>query len=157
MTAVVYPAILDDSENKKNYFTVTFPNVPGAITDGQGEGRAMANGSEVLVAVLMDTPDSELPKPSDIDKIKAENKNCLVVPIFADLELAKKQSKPVMVKKNTTIPGDLAYQAEQAGINFSQTLTEALKEKLGKKLLLQIKNKGLCKNLALDLYFYIFI
>lgn len=56
-----------------------------------------------------------------------------MVPIFADLELAKKQSKPVTVKKNTTIPGDLAYEAEQTGINFSQTLTEALKEKLGKK------------------------
>ena len=35
-----------------------------------------------------------------------------------------------MVKKNTTMPGDIAYLAEKAGINFSKTLTQALKEKL---------------------------
>lgn len=120
MTVVVYPAILDDSENKKDYFTVTFPDVPGAITDGQGEGKAMENGSEVLGAVLMDTPTSQLPKATDIEKVKAENKNCLVVPIFADLELAKRKSKAVTVKKNTTIPSDLAYQAQEAGINFQK-------------------------------------
>ncbi|WP_425445666.1 type II toxin-antitoxin system CcdA family antitoxin [Trichococcus patagoniensis] len=35
-----------------------------------------------------------------------------------------------VVRKNTTIPVDLAEKAEEAGINFSATLTEALKEKL---------------------------
>lgn len=31
-----------------------------------------------------------------------------------------------MVKKNTTIPVDLARKAEEKGINFSKTLVEAL-------------------------------
>lgn len=130
MSVVVYPAILDDRENEKNYFTVTFPDVPGAITDGKGEGQAMANGSEVLGAILMDYPASKLPKPTDIEKVKEDNKDCLVVPIFADLDLARKKSKTVTVKKDTSIPGDIAFRAEEAGINFSKTLTEALKKKL---------------------------
>jgi|SRR5699024_239886 len=130
MSVVVYPAILDDSENEKGYYTVTFPDVEGAITDGRGEGRAMANGSEVLGAFLYDLPKDQLPVPTDIETIRKNNPNKLVVPIFADLEKARLETKPAIVKKNTTIPGDLAYKAEQAGINFSQTLTEALQHKL---------------------------
>lgn len=47
-----------------------------------------------------------------------------------DLDQAREQTKPLSVKKNTTIPADLAQQAEAQGINFSQTLTDALKQKL---------------------------
>lgn len=130
MSFVVYPAILDDSENEKGYYTVTFPDVEGAISDGSGEGEAMANGSEILGAFLYDVPKAQLPNPTDIEIVKKNNPGKLVVPIFADLEKARRETKPATIKKNTTIPGDLAYKAEQAGINFSQTLTEALKQKL---------------------------
>ncbi|MGZ0156356.1 type II toxin-antitoxin system HicB family antitoxin [Lactobacillus johnsonii] len=130
MVFVVYPAILDDSENEKKCYTVTFPDVPGAITDGNGEGEAMARGSEILGAFLYDLPKDQLPVPTDIEDVKRRNPDKLVVPIFADLEKARRETKPATVKKNTTIPGDLAYKAEEAGINFSQTLTEALKQKL---------------------------
>ena len=133
MSFVVYPAILDDSENEKNNYTVTFPDIEGAITDGRGEGEAMANGSEILGAFLYDIPKNQLPVPTDIEIVKKNNPDKLVVPIFADLEKARRETKPATVKKNTTIPGDLAYKAEQAGINFSQTLTEALQEKLNYK------------------------
>ncbi|KFL96339.1 type II toxin-antitoxin system HicB family antitoxin [Lactobacillus gasseri] len=130
MVFVVYPAILDDSENEKEYYTVTFPDVTGAITDGNGEGEAMARGSEILGAFLYDLPKDQLPVPTDIEVVRRNNPDKLVVPIFADLEKARRETKPATVKKNTTIPGDLAYKAEEAGINFSQTLTEALKKKL---------------------------
>ena len=130
MVFVVYPAILDDSENKKECYTVTFPDVSGATTDGNGEGEAMARGSEILGAFLYDLPKDQLPVPTDIEEVRRRNPDKLVVPIFADLEKARRETKPATVKKNTTIPGDLAYKAEEAGINFSQTLTEALKQKL---------------------------
>lgn len=131
MSYVVYPAILDDSENTKRYYTVTFPDVPGAITEGQGEGEAMAKGSEILGAMLYDLHKEDLPKPSQIKDLQKQYPTKLVVPIVSDLEKAKRETKPISVKKNTTIPSSLAYQAEQAGINFSQTLTEALQNKLG--------------------------
>ena len=130
MVFVVYPAILDDSENKKECYTVTFPDVSGAITDGNGEGEAMARGSEILKAFLYDLPKDQITVPTDSEEVRRRNPDKLVVPIFADLEKARRETKPATVKKNTTIPGDLAYKAEEAGINFSQTLTEALKQKL---------------------------
>ncbi|MCF1843847.1 type II toxin-antitoxin system HicB family antitoxin [Lactobacillus mulieris] len=132
MSVVVYPAILDDRDNgKKGYYTVTFPDVPGAISEGNGKGEAMINGAEALGGVLLDTPTDELPVASSIEEIKKKNPDVLVVEIASDLDEARRNTRPVTVKKNTTIPGDLAFKAEQAGINFSQTLTEALKSKLG--------------------------
>ncbi|WP_368279721.1 type II toxin-antitoxin system HicB family antitoxin [Lactobacillus gasseri] len=130
MSVVVYPAMLDDSKNEKEVYTVIFPDVPGAISEGKGLGPAMANGSEALGAILFDVPKDQLPEPSEIESVKKDSPGKIVVPIFADLEKAKRQTKPATVKKNTTIPGDLAYLAEEAGINFSQTLTQALRKKL---------------------------
>lgn len=125
---VAYPAILDDSENPKGMYTVTFPDVPGAISQGMGVPKAMANGSEALGLMLYN--EEKLPNVSDIKEIQKENQGSLVTMIFSDLDEAKKHVKTPMVKKNTTIPGDLAQKAEEAGINFSKTLTEALEQKL---------------------------
>lgn len=125
---VAYPAILDDSENPKGMYTVTFPDVPGAISQGMGVPEAMANGSEALGLMLYN--EEKLPNVSDIKEIQKENQGSLVTMIFSDLAEAKKHVKMPMVKKNTTIPGDLAQKAEEAGINFSKTLTEALEQKL---------------------------
>lgn len=133
MTVVVYPAILDDSENEKGLYTVTFPDVPGAIGDGHGTGEAMARGSEALGGILCETPVDKLPPARDWHELQKQNPGKLVVPIFCDLNEARIKSREVTVKKNTTIPGELAYRAEQAGINFSQVLTEALREKLNIK------------------------
>lgn len=125
---VAYPAILDDSENPKGMYTVTFPDVPGAISQGMGVPEAMANGSEALGLMLYN--EEKLPNVSDVKEIQKENQGSLVTMIFSDLAEAKKHVKTPMVKKNTTIPGDLAQKAEEAGINFSKTLTEALERKL---------------------------
>ena len=125
---VAYPAILDDSENPKGMYTVTFPDVPGAISQGMGVPETMANGSEALGLMLYN--EEKLPNVSDIKEIQKENQGSLVTMIFSDLAEAKKHVKTPMVKKNTTIPGDLAQKAEEAGINFSKTLTEALEQKL---------------------------
>lgn len=56
MAVIVYPAILDDSKNEKEVYTVTFPDVSGAISEGKGIGLAMLNGSIALGAILFDIP-----------------------------------------------------------------------------------------------------
>lgn len=130
MRYVVYNAVFDDSENRPKVFSIRFPDVPNALTYGTGQGEAMARASEVLGAMLFDKAEKELPKATSLAKIKAENRGKLVIPIVADLKRARLETRPVKVKKNTTIPGDLAAQAEAAGINLSATLTEALRKKL---------------------------
>ena len=120
---IVYPAVLDNSENSDDVYTVTFPDVPGAISEGKGLAQAMLNGSEALGLMLYDV--DEMPEASNIDEVRA-----VVTLIFTDLEDARRKARKPLVKKNTTIPSTLAKQAEERGINFSQTLTEALEEKL---------------------------
>lgn len=125
---VAYPAVLDDTENEKGLYTVTFPDVPGAISEGKGEAQAIVNGSIALGLVLFDEKD--LPKATCLEDVQKENPKNKVVLVAADLKEAAKKATPVLVKKNTTIPADLARKAEEKGINFSKTLVEALQSKL---------------------------
>ena len=125
---VAYPAVLDDTENEKGLYTVTFPDVPGAISEGKGQAKAIVNGSVALGLVLYD--EKKLPKASTVEEVQKANPGTTVVVIAADLKEAAKKATPVLVKKNTTIPADLAKKAEEKGINFSRTLVEALQSKL---------------------------
>ncbi|MEE5987205.1 type II toxin-antitoxin system HicB family antitoxin [Ligilactobacillus equi] len=125
---VAYPAILDNSENADGVYTVTFPDVPGAISEGNNIATAMKNGSEALGLMLYDA--EEIPVVSNLKEVTKKHPNQTVTLIFADLEDTRRNVKKPVVKKNTTIPGDLAHKAEEAGINFSKTLTEALRQKL---------------------------
>lgn len=126
---VAYPAILEDSENTPRTYTVTFPDAPGAISQGVGIPEALANGAEALELMPYDA--KELPAATNLSDVKADNPEAIVSYIMVDLIAAAKKVKLPVVRKNTTIPVDLAEKAEEAGINFSATLTEALKVKLG--------------------------
>jgi len=126
---VAYPAILDDRENDPGTYTVTFPDVQGAISQGTGIPEALANGAEALELMLYDA--KELPAATNLSDVKSDNPEAIVSYIMVDLIAAAKKVKLPVVRKNTTIPIDLAEKAEEAGINFSATLTEALKVKLG--------------------------
>ena len=135
MRKVVYPAVLDDSQNgEKGYYTVEFPDIDGVFSEGHGLAEALYNAEQALGLALYDIPNSELPTPSSVEDVekfcKVNYPNAKVNPIVSDLDEAAREVKPVMVKKNTRIRGDLAYKAEKAGINFSQLLTEALEKKL---------------------------
>ena len=125
---VAYPAVLDNIENDPETYTVTFPDVPGAISQGVGIPDALAKGAEALELMLYD--EKNLPTASHLSDVQADNPKAIVSYIMVDLVAAAKKVKMPVVRKNTTIPVDLAEQAEEAGINFSATLTEALKEKL---------------------------
>ena len=126
---VAYPAILDDKGNNPGTYTVTFPDVPGATSQGTGIPEALANGAEALELMLYDA--KELPAATKLSDVKTVNPEAIVSYIMVDLIAAAKKVKLPVVRKNTTIPVDLAEKAEEAGINFSATLTEALKVKLG--------------------------
>lgn len=114
--------------NATNFISITFPDVPGAISEGKGLAQAMLNGSEALGLMLYDV--DEMPEASNINEVRAEYPEAEVTLIFTNLEDVRRKARKPLVKKNTTIPSTLAQQAEERGINFSQTLTEALEEKL---------------------------
>ena len=107
---VAYPAILDDSEKPPGTYTVTFPDVPGAISQGTGIPEALANGAEALALMLYDA--KELPASTNLSDVKSANPEAIVSYILVDLIAAAKKVKLPVVRKNTTIPVDLAEKAE---------------------------------------------
>lgn len=71
----------------------------------------------------------EFPKSNSIKYELKENDIETLVDI--DFNRFKAQAKNIVVKKTFSIPKYLNELGTNAGINFSQTLTEALKDKLG--------------------------
>lgn len=132
MRIIAYPAVLSNCDNQPGVYTVTFPDIPGAISEGHSVGEAIQNGSEALGLALYDQ--IKLPKPSDMKLVEKDNPDAIVTLISSDLNYIAKTVKKPTVKKNTTIPRDLARKAEAVGINFSKALTDALKEKLQERL-----------------------
>lgn len=126
---IAYAAVLDNSENDNGVYTVTFPDVPSAISQGETLAEAVENGSEALGLALYE--EKHLPKHSNYYDVIQNNPDKVVTLIASNLDKIAATVRKPTVKKNTTIPGDLAQKAEDAGINFSQTLAEALREKLG--------------------------
>ena len=97
MKVIAYPAVLDNSENENGEYTVTFPDVPGVISQGKNIPEAMANASEALGLMLYDA--KKFPKVSDLKKVEEKNKNSFVTMIFSNLdEIAKTVKKPTVKK-----------------------------------------------------------
>lgn len=67
---VCYPAVFDDSENgEKEWYTITFPDVPGAISEAHGLPKALYNAEQVLGLALYDVPREKLPEPTPLNDV----------------------------------------------------------------------------------------
>ncbi|MDR0875832.1 MAG: type II toxin-antitoxin system HicB family antitoxin [Clostridiales Family XIII bacterium] len=127
---VVYPAVFEpeDEQGFDGVFNVSFPDVPGCLTFGEGLDKAMFMAQDALGLMLYDEPN--LPVPTPIEDVKRDYPGILVNYVGVDLREAAEKVKVVTVKKNTSIPADLAKQGEKYGINFSALLTRALKSEI---------------------------
>ena len=77
-----------------------------------------------LLSMMID--DEKLPEPSYIKSVRVDD-NSFVTLVSANVNLKKKDRS---VKKTLTLPQWLNERAERQGINFSQTLQEALLHKI---------------------------
>lgn len=122
---LLYPAIFTQGEN---YITVTFPDIPEAITQGKDLQESYDMAVEVLGLVLEDYTD--YPTPSQPGDIALDDPASAVALIAIDMIAYRKKYQSKKVRKNVTIPEWLNDLAESHNINFSQVLTEALELKL---------------------------
>jgi predicted RNase H-like HicB family nuclease len=125
----IYPAIFDYQDEG---ITVTFPDIPGCITEGNTDEEALSNAKEVLELCLIgdEADENPFPKASSLNSIILEPSQRAVL-IEAYLDIARERVKMRYIKKTITLPAWINLKAEQCGINFSQTLQEAIKERLG--------------------------
>lgn len=130
-----YPIIL--SQGKK-YIVVYIPDF-----DINTQGKDLADAIEMardaigIVGIDMEDEKIELPKPTPITAIKAENEDDIVTLVDVDFTEYRRKNDIRTVRKNCTIPSWLNVEAEKAGINFSAILQDALKSELqisGRKL-----------------------
>lgn len=97
---VSYPAVFDDSGNgDKGWYTVEFPDVQGAFTDGHGLKKARVNAEQCLGLALSNIPIDKLPKATDIEVVKRYCKKYYpkahVEMISCDLNKARCETKVV--------------------------------------------------------------
>ena len=123
---LVYPAVF---KREDQYIIVKFPDIPAAMTQGEDLSQAYEKAVEVLGAALEDYDD--YPEPSPIEKISEAFPDNVIALIGVDLIAYRRKYHSKTVRKTVTIPEWLNDLVIAKQINFSQTLTEALKEKLG--------------------------
>lgn len=129
MTRNVYPVVLKQGAK----FIVA--DIPDFQIDTQGEDVAeaieMARDAIGLMGMDMQDDGEELPTPSRMEDIRKENIKDIVTLVDVDFDEYRRAHEMRAVKKNCTIPSWLNFEAEKAGINFSNLLAEAIRKKLG--------------------------
>ncbi|WP_123053128.1 type II toxin-antitoxin system HicB family antitoxin [Clostridium sp. JN-1] len=127
----IYPAILTQY---KDNIGITFPDLPGCVSNADNMNEAVKNAKEVLALHLfgMEEDNIEIPDPSPIDRIKV-NKNEIPLLVDVYMPLYREAIQNTSVKTTVTMPQWLKNLAEENSINFSQVIQSALKEKLNIK------------------------
>ncbi|HCF51498.1 MAG TPA: HicB family protein [Syntrophomonas sp.] len=119
----IYPAIFE--QNSDGSYTITFPDLPGCISEGKSLGNAIDMAQSALtqwIEYLIEEKES-IPNPRNIKTIKPI-KNQFVNLVRANIRDNR------AVRRTVSIPGWLDAKATDAGVSLSKVLQEALREKL---------------------------
>ena len=119
----IYPAIFE--KNNDGSFTITYPDLPGCITEGKTLGNALYMAQNALtqwIEFLLEEQE-RIPSPADIVNL-SPSANQFVNLVKADIRDNR------AVRRTVSIPKWLDKQAADAGISLSKILQDALKEKL---------------------------
>ena len=129
MRRYTYPAVVTPEEN--GMYSVHFPDLEGCYTCGDDLGHALYMAQDVLAFTIYDYEQSkrEIPAPSKPGVLQT-GKGEFVNYITCDTLEYQRRHNNRAVKKTLTIPEWMDAAATEAGVNFSQTLQDALKEKL---------------------------
>ncbi len=131
MAKYVYPAILTPEEDGR--FSVVFPDLESCYTCGDDLHDALEMAEDVLAFSLFELENGHMPIPK-----ASENLDLTTYPTGSFVNLVacdtleyQKMNNNKAVKKTLSVPEWLNEKAMAAGLNFSQVLQEALKNKLG--------------------------
>ncbi|MGN9164107.1 type II toxin-antitoxin system HicB family antitoxin [Tissierellaceae bacterium HCP3S3_D8] len=125
----VYPIILIPAEMG---YVVYVPDLK-INTEGIdiADAIGMARDAIGLWGITEEDCGRDIPEPTTIEIEKIEhNSDDIVTLVDVDFKEYRKANDIRTIRKNVTIPSWLNYAAEKEGINFSQVLQEALKDRL---------------------------
>ena len=121
----VYPAIFHPNDDGS--YTITYPDLPGCISEGKSLANAMHMAQAALKQWLEYLIDKNLnlPTPSPMQNIPTEGDAFLSL-ICADFRDSR------AVKRTVSIPKWMDEGASQSGLSLSRVLQEALSDKLAR-------------------------
>lgn len=141
---LAYPALFYCDNEQSGYF-IHFPDFKNSATQGDTITEALDMASEYLAITIADyiENDQELPKPSNINNLSLTDNDpfkddpefdsqhdmdkSFISMVSGDPSLYMESEKPI--KKTLTIPLWADNLGKKMGLNFSQTLTDAIFEK----------------------------
>lgn len=128
---VVYPIIISYEEDGTGVpYLVEIPAI-----DGMTQGRSVADSIQMardfigLKAITLQDDGEKLPETT-LKLPVANSKDDIVTLVDVNVDEYRRKNDNRAIKKTLTIPNYLNEAGIEAGINFSQILTETLKEKL---------------------------
>ena len=123
MAEYVYPAIFHPNEDGS--FTITYPDLPGCVSEGKTLGNAIYMAQSALAQWMEYLTDKkqEIPKASSLKDIKADKEE------FASLVRVDVRDGRA-VKRTVSIPKWMDDMVSEAGLSLSRVLQDALKERL---------------------------
>ncbi len=127
-----YPVCIYPNNSEPGY-TAIVPDLPGCVTCGDNMQDVFEMAVDAASGwVLTELEDGKLPpKSSNIQSIHAdEYPNGFTSMLFLNMDSYIEKYGEKSVRKNCTIPSWLNAKAEEAGINFSAVLREALENRL---------------------------
>lgn len=123
MSEYVYPAVFHS--NADGSFTVTYPDLPGCISEGKSLGNAMYMAQSALTQWVEYLTDKKQPIPhaSSSESIETAQGDFVNL-IRADVKDGR------AVRRTVSIPKWMDDKAIESGFSLSRILQDALKEKL---------------------------
>ncbi|MDR0585930.1 MAG: type II toxin-antitoxin system HicB family antitoxin [Treponema sp.] len=119
----VFPAVFH--KNKDESYTITYPDLPGCISEGKNLGNAIymaESGLKQWLNYLIDKK-QEIPAASHLDKVKS-NKGELVNLVRVELK------DEHAIRRTVSIPKWMDDKAVSSGLSLSRILQDALAERL---------------------------
>lgn len=130
MDRYLFPAIFEPGEDKG--YVVSYPDLPGCLTEGDSMEEALHMAKEALELFLysMEEDNETVPQPTLPQNISVSPKAFISI-IEVWMPIVRDEMENRSIKKTLTIPKWLNDIAEKNKVNFSQILQAALKEYLG--------------------------
>lgn len=124
MKKIYFPAIFHPEAVG---YSASVPDLEGCFTQGDTMEETLAMLEDAIGLMLEDC--ESLPRPSDPAGLTPEKGDFVVAVPFSQLDYQRRNDTRA-VKKTLSLPAWLNTAAEEAHINFSGVLQEALKAKL---------------------------
>ena len=125
MSSYVYPALFHHNDNDGSY-TVTFPDLPGCITEGKSLDEALYMAQSAMSLWLEYSIDhkEDIPAPSDLSAVPIESGD------FVNLIRSEIRDGRA-VKRTVSLPKWMDERASEMGLSLSRVLQDALKNRIG--------------------------